>query len=138
LLSVTMRRLILAAAAFGALAAAKPLPVSPQPFESPQPSQAARPFDAAREKRLEWFRDAKYGLFIHWGLYAIPAGEWQGKRHLGLGAWIMFRTPVPGRAHEKLAAQVHPGKDNAAGGGELAKDSGLKYIVIPPEHQHGF
>ena len=41
--------------------------------------------DAAKEKRLEWFRAAKYGLFIHWGLYSLPAGEWNGKRSLGLG-----------------------------------------------------
>ena len=54
---------------------------------------APRPPDPAREKRLEWFREAKYGLFIHWGLYAIPAGEWQGKRSLGLGEWIMRRCP---------------------------------------------
>ena len=48
-------------------------------------AQAPRPPDPAREKRLEWFREAKYGLFIHWGLYAIPAGEWNGKRSPGLG-----------------------------------------------------
>ena len=41
---------------------------------------APRPPDPAREKRLEWFREAKYGMFIHWGLYAVPAGEWKGQR----------------------------------------------------------
>ena len=50
-----------------------------------QSTTTPRPYDAAREKRLEWFREAKYGLFIHWGLYAIPAGEWKGQRCLGLG-----------------------------------------------------
>ena len=48
--------------------------------------------DPAKEKRLEWFREAKYGLFIHWGLYAIPAGEWNGKRSPGLGEWVMLRS----------------------------------------------
>ena len=43
-----------------------------------------RAVDPAKEKRLEWFRAAKYGLFIHWGLYAVPAGEWKGQRSLGL------------------------------------------------------
>src|SRR5258708_33297416 len=53
--------------------------------------------DAAQEKRLQWFREAKYGLFIHWGLYAIPAGQWHGKRSLGLGEWIMNRSQIPVR-----------------------------------------
>src|SRR5438128_2385222 len=53
--------------------------------------------DAQKERRLTWFREAKYGLFIHWGLYAIPAGEWNGRAVPGLGEWIMFRAPVPVR-----------------------------------------
>ncbi len=56
---------------------------------------------------MEWFRDAKYGLFIHWGLYSIPAGTWQGKRSPGLGEWIMNRSQVPVRDYEKLAAQFN-------------------------------
>jgi alpha-L-fucosidase len=60
--------------------------------------------DPAKEKRLEWFREAKYGMFIHWGLYAIPAGEWNGRRCLGLGEWLMNRRRVgaagAGRRHE--------------------------------------
>src|SRR6058998_4262272 len=71
-------------------------------------AQGPKPADPAREKRLEWFREAKYGLFIHWGLYAIPAGEWQGKRSLGLGEWIMNRSQVPVREYEKLAARFNP------------------------------
>ena len=58
-------------------------------------AQAPKTPDPAKEKRLEWFREAKYGLFIHWGLYAIPAGEWNGKRSLGLGEWVMLRSAVP-------------------------------------------
>ena len=56
---------------------------------------APRPPDPAKEKRLEWFREAKYGMFIHWGLYAIPAGDWHGRRCLGLGEWLMNRCQVP-------------------------------------------
>ena len=51
----------------------------------------------ARKERLAWFQEAKYGLFIHWGLYAIPAGEWKGKRIPGIGEWIMNRAQDPGR-----------------------------------------
>src|SRR4029453_14598008 len=73
-----------------------------------QTTSAPRPYDAAREKRLEWFRDAKYGMFIHWGLYAIPAGEWKGQRSLGLGEWIMNRLKVPVADYERLAAEFNP------------------------------
>src|SRR5437867_3674147 len=94
--------------------------------------------DPAKEKRLEWFREAKYGLFIHWGLYAIPAGEWQGKRSLGLGEWVMFRSTVPVREYEKLAGQFNPVKYNADEWVRLAKDAGMKYIVITSKHHDGF
>src|SRR5499425_1608053 len=104
-----MRRLLMTAAALAALGAA----TASQPSAiSPQPSQSRAP-DPAREKRLEWFRDAKYGLFIHWGLYAIPAGEWQGKRSLGLGEWIMFRSRIPVREYETLASRFNPVKFDA-------------------------
>ena len=94
--------------------------------------------DSAKEKRLEWFRDAKYGLFIHWGLYAIPAGEWQGKRSLGLGEWIMNRSTIPVRDYERLSAQFNPVKYNADEWVKLAKEAGMKYIVITSKHHDGF
>ena len=87
---------------------------------------APRPSDPAREKRLEWFREAKYGLFIHWGLYSIPAGDWQGKRSLGLGEWIMNRSKIPVREYERLAAQFNPVKFNPSDWVQLAQDAGMK------------
>src|SRR4249919_3799765 len=69
------------------------------------PSQTPARSDPAKEKRLEWFRDAKYGLFIHWGLYALPAGEWNGKRSPGLGEWVMLRSAVPVKEYERLASR---------------------------------
>jgi alpha-L-fucosidase len=94
--------------------------------------------DAAKEKRLQWFRDAKYGLFIHWGLYAIPAGQWNGKRSPGLGEWVMFRSAVPVKQYEQLAARFNPVKFNADEWVTLAKDAGMKYIVITSKHHDGF
>jgi len=94
--------------------------------------------DAAKEKRLEWFREAKYGLFIHWGLYAIPAGEWNGKRSPGLGEWVMLRSAVPVKEYEKLASRFNPVKFNADEWVKLAKDAGMKYIVITSKHHDGF
>src|SRR6476660_2501271 len=99
---------------------------------------APRPPDPASEKRLAWFRDAKYGLFIHWGLYAIPAGEWQGKRSLGLGEWIMNRSKIPVAEYEKLAAQFNPVKFDPDAWVQLAQDAGMKYIVITSKHHDGF
>jgi alpha-L-fucosidase len=97
-----------------------------------------RPYDATREKRLEWFREAKYGMFIHWGLYAIPAGEWKGQRSLGLGEWIMNRSKVPVAEYEQLAKQFNPVKFNPDEWVQLAQDAGMKYIVITSKHHDGF
>jgi len=102
-------------------------------------AQAPKPApDPAKEKRLEWFRESKYGLFIHWGLYAIPAGEWKGKRSLGLGEWIMNRSQIPVREYEQLAKQFNPVKFNADEWVQLAQDAGMKYIVITSKHHDGF
>jgi alpha-L-fucosidase len=101
-------------------------------------TQGTRPPDPAREKRLEWFREAKYGLFIHWGLYAIPAGEWEGKRSLGLGEWIMNRSQIPVRDYERLAARFNPVKFDADAWVQLAQDAGMKYVVITSKHHDGF
>src|SRR6476469_7476494 len=97
-----------------------------------------RPPDAAREKRLEWFRDGKYGMFIHWGLYAIPAGEWHGQRCLGLGEWLMNRCKVPVKDYEQLAKQFNPVKYDPDAWVQLAQDAGMKYIVITSKHHDGF
>ena len=94
--------------------------------------------DPARAERLAWFHQAKYGLFIHWGLYAIPAGEWKGKRIPGIGEWIMNRARIPVREYEQLAKQFNPVKFNAEEWVQLAKDAGMKYIVITSKHHDGF
>jgi len=99
---------------------------------------APKPPDQAKQKRLEWFRDAKYGMFIHWGLYAIPGGEWHGRRCLGLGEWVMNRCQVPVKDYEKLAAQFNPVKFDADAWVQLAQDAGMKYMVITSKHHDGF
>ena len=94
--------------------------------------------DAAKEKRLQWFREAKFGLFIHWGLYAIPAGEWKGKPIPGIGEWIMNRAQIPVKEYEKLAAQFNPVKFDADAWVKTARDAGMRYIVITSKHHDGF
>jgi alpha-L-fucosidase len=92
----------------------------------------------SHDEKLKWFREAKFGLFIHWGLYCIPAGEWQGKPIAGLGEWIMNRAKIPVTDYEKLAAQFNPVKFNADEWAQMAQDAGMKYLVITSKHHDGF
>ena len=91
-----------------------------------------------KEERMEWWHEARFGLFIHWGLYAIPAGEWEGKRIPGIGEWIMERAKIPVSEYEKLAGQFNPVKFNAEQWVQMAKNAGMKYIVITSKHHDGF
>lgn len=90
------------------------------------------------EERMEWWRDARFGLFIHWGLYAVPAGEWKGEEVKGISEWIMARAGIPVKEYEKLAAEFNPVKYNAEEWVKLARDAGMKYIVITSKHHDGF
>jgi len=92
----------------------------------------------AKQARLAWFHQAKFGLFIHWGIYAIPAGEWKAKRIPGIGEWIMFRARIPVPEYEALAKQWNPVKFDADAWVKLAQDAGMKYIVITSKHHDGF
>ena len=93
---------------------------------------------ASRDERMKWFREAKFGLFIHWGLYAIPAGEWKGQPVKGIGEWIMNRAKIPVAEYEQLASQFNPVKFDAEAWVQMAIDSGMKYIVITSKHHDGF
>ena len=90
------------------------------------------------DTRLDWWREARFGLFIHWGLYAIPAGEWNGKPVQSAGEWIMNQAPAPVADYEKLAAQFNPVKFDAKQWARTARDAGMKYIVITSKHHDGF
>jgi alpha-L-fucosidase len=94
--------------------------------------------EAAGDPRLDWWREAKFGLFIHWGLYAIPAGIWNGQAIPGIGEWIMYRARIPVTEYEQLAAQFNPVKFDAAEWVALAKRAGQKYLVITSKHHDGF
>jgi alpha-L-fucosidase len=93
---------------------------------------------ARTDPRLDWWRDARFGMFIHWGLYAIPAGFWKGEAIPGIGEWIMLRARIPVAEYEKLAADFNPVKFDAAAWVSLAKRAGQQYLVITSKHHDGF
>src|SRR3989442_4143182 len=91
-----------------------------------------------RDRRMKWWREARFGMFIHWGLYAVPAGEYKGQRSTRIGEWIMEWANIPRADYEKFAAQFNPVKFNAAEWVRIAKGAGMKYIVITSKHHDGF
>jgi alpha-L-fucosidase len=93
---------------------------------------------AQHDARMKWFREARFGLFIHWGLYSQAAGEWDGKPSPGAGEWIMNDRQIPPTQYAKLVPQFNPVKFDAREWVRIAKDAGMKYICITTKHHDGF
>ena len=91
---------------------------------------------AQKEQRMKWWEDARFGLFIHWGLYSVPAGEWKGDTTHA--EWIRTTAKIPIHEYEKFVQQFDPEKFNAEDWVRLAKAAGMKYIVITSKHHDGF
>jgi len=90
------------------------------------------------DQKMDWWKDAKFGMFIHWGLYAVPAGTYQGKQYPGIGEWIMNHAKIPVAVYGEYAKQFNPIKYNAEDWVKIAKEAGMKYIVITSKHHDGF
>lgn len=101
-------------------------------------SQASTESKEQRDARMAWWRDAKFGMFIHWGVYAVPAGFYQDKPVKGIGEWIMNRGKIPMAEYQQFAKEFNPVKYDAEAWVKLAKDAGMKYIVITTKHHDGF
>ncbi len=95
-----------------------------------------RPARKPKEERIAWWRDARFGLFIHWGLYAIPAGEWDGRTDHA--EWIRTTAQIPLERYEELQGRFNPVRFDAGAWVRAAKDAGMRYIVITSKHHDGF
>ncbi len=91
-----------------------------------------------RNARMAWWREARFGMFIHWGVYAVAAGQWDGQPVPGVGEWIMHHRQIPVADYEPLAAQFNPVDFDAAEWVSIAKAAGMKYIIITSKHHDGF
>ena len=94
----------------------------------------------AEPDRLQWFREAKFGMFIHWGPYSALAGEWNG-RQLPVGSnaeWIMQLLKIPVADYRELAKNFNPVQFDARQWARLARSTGMKYLVLTAKHHDGF
>ena len=98
-----------------------------------------------KQAALSWFKKAKYGMFIHWGLYSQAGGMWQGVRMEDSGypgpsvsEWLMFKFRIPRNKYAELAKTFNPSKSFAQNIAQLAKAAGMKYVVVTSKHHDGF
>jgi alpha-L-fucosidase len=93
---------------------------------------------AERDARMKWWREARFGMLITWGVYSVPAGMWDGKQVPGIGEWIMNYASIPVADYKALAPQFNPTGYSAHDIVALAKTAGMKYIIAMPKHHDGF
>lgn len=86
----------------------------------------------------KWFPDARFGMFIHWGLYSLAGGIWNGMETPWVSEWMMRKFQIPVREYEKLAASFNPVGFDAMRWAETIRDAGMKYVVITAKHHDGF
>lgn len=99
-------------------------------------SKNREPVAKSGDSRMDWWREARFGMFIHWGLYAIPAGEWHGQTNHA--EWIRTTARIPVDVYDKFLGEFNPVKFNADEWVRIAKEAGVKYIVITSKHHDGF
>jgi alpha-L-fucosidase len=108
------------------------------PAASAAAQKPAQETQAQRDARMSWWRDARFGMFIHWGAYAVPAGMYHGDRMRGTAEWIMNSGHVPIAEYEKFVHAFNPVDYDPDAWVRIAKNAGMKYIIITSKHHEGF
>jgi alpha-L-fucosidase len=80
-----------------------------------------------KNQRMQWWREARFGLFIHWGVYSVPAGSWDGRQIGGIGEWIMNQAKIPVADYQRMAKQFNPVNYDPDAWVKMAKNAGMKY-----------
>ena len=91
-----------------------------------------------RDARMDWWKEARFGMFIHWGVYSVHGGTYKGNQVPGIGEWIMNKAPIPVDEYEGYAEMFNPVFFDAEEWVRIAKNAGMKYIVITSKHHDGF
>ncbi len=101
---------------------------------APGPNLTAPPSN--QDQRMEWWREARFGMFLHWGLYAIPAGKWRAETNYG--EWIRDSARIPLEVYDEFQPNWNPVQFDANAWAQMAADAGMKYVVITSKHHDGF
>ncbi|MDE3068427.1 MAG: alpha-L-fucosidase [Verrucomicrobiota bacterium] len=97
-----------------------------------------RDYGPTHNERMQWWRAARFGMFIHWGIYSVPAGVYHGQKSHHIGEWLMRDFNIPVAEYAAYARQFDPTNFNAGQWVKIARDAGMKYIVITAKHHDGF
>ncbi len=94
--------------------------------------------EAKLDAAKKWFKEAQYGMMVHWGLYALLGGEWKGRVMPGIAEWAQSYFRIPIAEYSRLATAFTPLYFNADEWVQIARDAGMKYIVFTSKHHDGF
>lgn len=90
------------------------------------------------DERTRWFHEARFGIFIHWGVYAVPAGEYKGDPVGWIGEWIMHSAQIPIADYRAFAKDFTASAYDPAAWADLFREAGARYVIITAKHHEGF